>query len=236
MRILAQAGFASRKFPSVLFEKIIEILDPDPHCAALNMAIDEILLGTMAEPTVRIYSWEAPSVSFGYFSRWADVASQWPERDAVRRWTGGGIVLHGDDITYSLLIPKECPLGASRAADSYRAIHKCVARWLTESGVPADLTAGQPKVSDECFVNPAPHDVMAGTQKISGAAQRRTRAGLLHQGSIQPVPGRLRDRCGALPSAFGTAVEKRSLRAEELSAAKVLAARKYGTVDWARKW
>src|SRR5215204_4436537 len=170
----------------VLFHDFVEVLDPEPHDAALNMAIDEVLLTNATMPTLRVYEWNAPSVSFGYFGRHADVAAQWSEREAVRRWTGGGMVLHGDDITYSLFVPKQHALRLSRAADSYLAIHACVAEWMRDSGLDVNLAAGAPKQSEECFANPAPGDVLADEKKISGAAQRRTRIGLLHQGSIQP--------------------------------------------------
>ena len=38
-----------------------------------------------------------------------------------------------------------------------------------------------------CFVEPAKYDVILEGQKIAGAGQRRTRSGLLHQGTLQPV-------------------------------------------------
>jgi lipoate-protein ligase A len=71
----------------------------------MNMAIDEALLESLTLPAVRFYRWQSPALSFGYFGRFADVASYQSERDLVRRWTGGGIVFHGEDLTYSILIP-----------------------------------------------------------------------------------------------------------------------------------
>ena len=60
-------------------------------------------------PLLRVYRWERPAVSFGYFERWEPVREKYPEREAVRRWTGGGVVLHGEDFTYSMLIPRASP-------------------------------------------------------------------------------------------------------------------------------
>ena len=77
--------------------------------AAVNMAIDEALLETAETPSIRFYKWDHPALSFGYFGKFADVASHAPERDLVRRWTGGGIVFHGDDLTYSIVIPEAAP-------------------------------------------------------------------------------------------------------------------------------
>ena len=71
----------------------------------MNMAIDEALLETAVIPTIRFYRWRSPALSFGYFGKFSDVAIYAAERDLVRRWTGGGIVFHGDDLTYSIVIP-----------------------------------------------------------------------------------------------------------------------------------
>jgi lipoate-protein ligase A len=74
--------------------------DPEPKAAALNMAVDEALLISATAPILRFYRWRAPALSFGYFGRYAEVDNQAGGREIVRRWTGGGIVLHGDDLTY----------------------------------------------------------------------------------------------------------------------------------------
>src|SRR5215217_5562272 len=81
--------------------------DAEPRSAAMNMAIDETLLKQTSVPSLRCYQWRKPSVSFGYFGFYADVAEHEPEREIVRRWTGGGIVLHGTDFTYSVVIPAQ---------------------------------------------------------------------------------------------------------------------------------
>src|SRR6059036_2008360 len=79
--------------------------DGAAHSAAMNMAIDEALLEHATAPSIRFYRWHSPALSFGYFGRFADVKSYTRESDLVRRWTGGGIVFHGDDLTYSIVIP-----------------------------------------------------------------------------------------------------------------------------------
>jgi lipoate-protein ligase A len=200
--------------------------DEVPHAAALNMAIDEALLGAIDGPVLRVYRWARPSVSFGYFERWEPVRAAHPERDAVRRWTGGGVVLHGDDLTYSVLVP-----GAGGMAEaSYTFIHGALCAALQDMGIPAlAASSSAPKISQSCFENPVLHDVMAGGKKIAGAAQRRTRLGLLHQGSIQGLE---------LPIGFGAAfaahlaegVYRQSF--DVIAAADKLARQKYATVAW----
>ena len=219
----------------MLFENLREVLDPEPHAAALNMAIDEALLAGASEPLLRVYGWRQPAVSFGYFGKHGEISVAWPTRELVRRWTGGGVVPHGDDVTYSLLVPAGHPIARLGPLESYQAIHEALAQWFATRGIGASLTTGAPKISEECFANPAPHDVLAGGNKIAGAAQRRTRQGLLHQGSIQRVPGMDQWR-DALSSAFCSRVESRSISAEEIDAAQLLVESKYGREEWLRRW
>ena len=214
----------------MLFDELTEVLDPEPHAAALNMAIDEVLLRTARGPLLRVYRWARPAVSFGYFGRHAEVAAAWPDRELVRRWTGGGVVRHGADVTYTLVVPRGCAFFNVRPAESYRAIHEIIAALLAEGGAPIALApTTSTKVSDACLENAARHDVIAGARKIAGAAQRRTRDGLLHQGSIQDQP---RDFAKRLATALAQRVTQRALSAGELDEAATLAAAKYATPHW----
>ena len=88
-----------------LFARLDVYHDLTSRSAALNMAIDEALLEIASGPSIRFYRWDQPALSFGYFGKFADVANHAGEGDIVRRWTGGGIVFHGEDLTYSILIP-----------------------------------------------------------------------------------------------------------------------------------
>ena len=214
----------------MLFEELTEVLDPEPHAAALNMAIDEVLLRTARGPLLRVYRWARPAVSFGYFVKHAEVVSAWPARELVRRWTGGGVVPHGEDVTYTLVVPVACPFFKVRPAESYRAIHEILAALLARDGAPVALApAPGAKVSDACFENAARHDVLAGSRKIAGAAQRRTRDGLLHQGSVQVASRTFAER---LAAALADRVVQRALSAQELADAAALAAAKYATPQW----
>jgi lipoate-protein ligase A len=204
--------------------------DVAPHAAALNMAIDEALLAVARRPVLRVYRWVGPAVSFGYFERWEAVIESYPGWDAVRRWTGGGIVPHGKDFTYSLLIPRRGEVEERAPADSYGIIHGALGRALADAGIlaePAGSSAS--KVSQACFENPVLHDVLVAGRKVAGAAQRRTRGGLLHQGSIQTVE---------LPAGFGGDFAARlagRVRREDFDvslAAEKLVADKYGTRAW----
>ena len=220
----------------MLFDKLTEVLDPEPHDAALNMALDEVLLGHAAGPVLRVYRWARLAVSFGYFGKVVDVEAAWPGREMVRRWTGGGTVPHGADVTYTLLVPRGCAFFWLGAEEAYRAIHERIAALLAEQGRAVRVAAvASAKISDACFENPARYDLLADGGKIAGAAQRRTRAGLLHQGSVQgaALPA---DFSVRLAKAFASKVSGRPLAANELAEARALSARKYATDAWLRRF
>jgi lipoate-protein ligase A len=203
--------------------------DVAPHTAALNMAIDEALPGVITGPVLRLYRWVRPAVSFGYFERWEPIRAAYPDRDAVRRWTGGGVVLHGEDFTYSLLVPSGS-VEEQGPADSYGIIHGALCQALRDAGIAAEVTTtSREKMSQACFENPVPHDVMVGGRKIAGAAQRRTRVGLIHQGSVQGV--RLPVNFGeGFAARLGFTVRRQTF--DVTSEAERLASEKYGSRAW----
>jgi len=206
--------------------------DSEPRSAALNMAIDEALLETAASPTLRFYRWRGPALSFGYFGSYADVAHQRSSREIVRRWTGGGVVPHGADLTYSVIIPASHPFFARSSLAIYSDLHDAIREALQENGIAATLAnAISPKISDECFANAVRADVISQGQKIAGAAHRRSRAGLLHQGSIQKakLPDRFRND---LARAICDRFEGKALSRELIDRATTIAEAKYGTIEW----
>ena len=179
-----------------MLEKLQVYDDLEPRSAALNMAVDEALLETSPAPILRFYRWRRPSFSFGYFGRYAEVDDQSGDREIVRRWTGGGIVPHGADLTYSVIIPASDPFFAHTSLEIYAKLHDSIRLALRAHGVEAILAnSAEAKVSEDCFANAVRADVMSNGRKIAGAAHRRSRAGLLHQGSIQQgdLPSRFRD-------------------------------------------
>jgi len=219
-----------------LFDFLEFISDPQPRPAAMNMAIDEILLEKISVPALRVYRWLRPAVSFGCFEKYSAVEKRYSGREFVRRWTGGGIVLHGEDFTYSLLVPSDCALADMSPAHSYSAIHESLAQTMTDAGVPAFLTSDvSQNNSSACFENAVPHDIMLDNRKIAGAAQRRTRNGLLHQGSIQGVelPANFAE---GLAASLAAKVSQRSVTPSEVSAALALAESKYAAQQWTRKF
>lgn len=209
--------------------------DLQPLPAALNMAVDEALLESATEPVLRFYRWRRPSISFGYFGRYAEAASQANGREIVRRWTGGGIVPHEDDLTYTIIVPAADPFFARSSLEVYAAIHDAIRRALEANGVAALLANSvSPKVSENCFANAVRADVISDGHKIAGAAHRRSRAGLLHQGSIQRrnLPEQFRMDFAQL---LCDRHERRTLSSPVMERASEIAKAKYGTDEWLRR-
>ena len=215
-----------------IFASLNVYRDSDSRSAALNMGIDEALLETAGTPSIRFYKWDHPALSFGYFGKFSDVMSYSAERDLVRRWTGGGIVLHGDDLTYSIVLPATDRAFSESSTSIYETIHKALRAALAANGQSAELAMnGAPKISESCFANPVRADVFLNGNKIAGAAQRRTRRGLLQQGSIQNVT-----ICNDFPERFanelGDVIKHIDLDAALRARAADIAEQKYATRAW----
>ena len=186
-------------------------LDLLPHRtagAAENMAADFLLLQRYPQTSharFRHYDWRAPAFTFGYSQKIAYVRDQLaalaPDEhlDLTRRPTGGGVVDHRDDWTFALVIPRGHALYDARATESYRQVHAALVEALRNQGQPvilkercepaAEGAACEPGPTI-CFVRPELYDVLHAdtAAKVAGAAQKRSKHGLLFQGSIaKPV-------------------------------------------------
>ncbi len=163
------------------------------NCATMNMAIDEAILIAQKDkpsPSLRFYDWETPAFSFGYFqdiSKEVDVDVCQKERiELVKRMTGGGTVVHGWDLTYSLILPRHS--GEMSVSETYQSICNCLVKAFVNLGIPAYCFGSKPNVQQPtqniCLTNPAEHDVMHNDKKIAGVSVRRNRNGIMFQGYI----------------------------------------------------
>jgi lipoyl(octanoyl) transferase len=167
-------------------------LPSGPGDPAFNMALDEALLQAMprlGQPVLRFYAWTEPAASFGYFQRYADIERMTLLRPLVRRPTGGGLVPHDADWTYSLGFPPSDEWYSLTATESYRHVHEWIQAAFAKFQVTTELApACQKSQAGQCFRGHEKFDLLWRGQKLAGAAQRRTRDGLLIQGSVQPPP------------------------------------------------
>lgn len=162
------------------------------------MAVDASLLYTLPKgiAAFRHYGWTEPAITFGYTQRIAEVQAVFPQDLRLcRRLTGGGIVDHRNDWTYALALQAELPAAQIPATELYGTIHSCIQQTLEDQSIQSQLApcpracghipTTPPEGPNQCFVQPTANDVIRpdGT-KIAGAAMKRSREGLLLQGSI----------------------------------------------------
>ena len=165
---------------------------------AFNMALDEALLEASAhigKPVLRFYGWTEPAATFGYFQKYAEVGRATRLRPLIRRPTGGGLVPHDADWTYSLVFPRGHEWHSLEAEESYRRVHEWIQSAFAKLNVTTELALcsqesaiRNPQSAIGCFIGYTKFDLLWNGKKIAGAAQRRNKLGLLIQGSVQPPP------------------------------------------------
>jgi len=174
----------------------IRLLQDPPLNGSTNMARDESLLVRVGErrsaPTLRLYRWDPPTISLGYFQRYADYAALPPPLDTlavVRRQTGGGAILHDLELTYSLTLPLDHELLGRGPNRVYELVHDAVRGCCRDLGIESSRCgftddSGPHRGPFFCFARRHRYDLVVGDDKVAGSAQRRTRSALLQHGSI----------------------------------------------------
>ena len=243
----------------------LRVLNDPPHDGPTNMARDEALMtlvGTaQSPPTLRLYQWGRPTISLGYFQHYADYESLLPPAGGlpvVRRFTGGGAILHDQELTYSLTLPVGHPLLADGPSRLYELAHDAVIETLTSLGLLTTRCgtsddSGAAKGPFFCFQRRHCYDVLLGGDKIAGSAQRRTRTAVLQHGSIvlsnrfaqqptaiveRPFEESIRSVSSAMVDAFariaGVSCISGEWSNEEITAAAALHD-KYVGAEWTRR-
>jgi lipoate-protein ligase A len=222
-----------------MFETIDLILRGEGCDGPMQMALDEVMLRSVSRPTLRIYQWSGPCVTFGYFQSLQAVRQSYPGIPLVRRWTGGGMVEHGSDLTFSLMIPRDEAAASMPPALFYRELHRRIAGWLSSFASSEVRLAGEDDIQSGplCFTAPAGDDLLLSGHKILGGAQRRSAGALLYQGSIQNLQGLAGVSLEsldylAMASALCGKAEERILTKGVLAEANLLAAKKYRSREW----
>lgn len=175
-----------------------EVLFSGMGSAQHHMDIDHSLLqdiSNIGHPILRFYDWEGPCATYGYFIKPMDYLNpsgieKWGLK-LGRRPTGGGIVFHLTDLAFSVLVPAAHPAYSRNTLENYSFVNKHVARAMVsfKKGLTPTLLQAEEKPVDVvcrhfCMAKPTIYDVMIDGKKVGGAAQRQTREGFLHQGTI----------------------------------------------------
>jgi lipoate-protein ligase A len=237
-------GWCGNQFsiPSMV---LFYVLHSVANNSAYNMACDEALLEAMPRlgtALLRFYSWTEPAASFGYFQKISDVERMTSLRPLVRRSTAGGVVPHDADWTYSLVFPTVHEWYSLTAIQSYERVHRWIQSAFAELNIATELASQRRKgEAGQCFIGYEKFDVLWHGEKIAGAAQRRTRDGLLIQGSVQPPPIRLRrgdwEKAMQEIAADANGVEWSNFIPDKLLNERIgyLAAQKYSQAGYSRK-
>jgi lipoate-protein ligase A len=170
------------------------ITDKAPLRGSLNMAVDEYLFAQARkrdETFLRFYRWEKATVSLSYGQEAARAAyldfCRANGIDIVRRMTGGKVVLHLRELTYSLA-SSDTETFTPTLQDSYQLISLALIKGLALMGLSARLApASSPTYVRgimPCFTFPARGEVEIGGRKIIGSAQKRTGAAFIQHGSV----------------------------------------------------
>lgn len=172
--------------------------------AQANMDLDHELLKKLepsSRPILHFYEWEGLCASHGYFIQPYEYLNQEgatrQRLQLARRPTGGGIVFHLTDFAFSLLVPASHSGYSVNTLDNYAWVNRKVMEAIEEfSGIKSSLLAGgsdsyPPECRNFCMALPTIFDIIVDGRKVGGAAQRKTKAGFLHQGTISlTVPPR----------------------------------------------
>lgn len=157
-----------------------------------NMACDEVMCETMpCNYILRFYKWKREGITFGFSQRYNSVIATIDDKrktyDITRRPTGGGIVIHENDLTFSLIFysPEEF-----NPTNTYHMLHSSIYSEYIRNGFSVSILnyKAQYDVNNptmECFKKPVDMDIMVNDKKILGGALRKFSDYMLYQASLQ---------------------------------------------------
>ncbi len=166
------------------------VIQHDSLSAKENMATDDALLSSYEdgnEPILRLYSWEN-SFTIGVSQKFENypITSVY-KGNYAKRITGGGVLFHGHDLSYSLVIPTSL-LEGFNIKESYEKICSFLLKFYEKLGLDAkyvkDFEGMELSKNEYCQVGFEAYDILVNGKKIGGNAQRRTKKAIFQHGSI----------------------------------------------------
>lgn len=175
---------------------LLKIIDTGENHAQTNMDIDDNLLQAMGvgdSPILHLYRWKKESITYGHFIKKSNFFDMEKVNknffELAKRPTGGGIIFHSWDYTFSFIVPSSHKQFSTNTLENYQWINQVVLNAIQDL-YPAPLSIYKKSVACKgngkyfCMAKPTIYDILLGEKKVVGAAQRRRRHALLHQGSI----------------------------------------------------
>lgn len=159
----------------------------------INMAMDEAVMIELQRgfslPLLRVYKWNPPTITIGYFQKAEEIDFDQCRKDGigvVRRITGGRAVLHWEELTYSILFTME-DFTPFQKKEIFTFIARCLVDSLSLLGIRSNIvekSRGNLKSAD-CFAAPAQFEVESASQeKLIGSAQTMKGGVVLQHGAI----------------------------------------------------
>jgi len=239
--------------------KNFRFLDVPYFSPAQNMALDEALMQNFTSkttPIFRLYTWENNAFSIGRFQDLSKISNfDSFGKNFTRRITGGGLLLHGFDVSYSLIIPS-LRLANKSVKQGYEFLCSFLYTFYRKLGLEIDFA--KDILSDKlassvfCQVGFEPYDIIIQGKKIGGNAQKRSKNFIYQHGSIplhvdsRPFSGTSLEALGiklsvqeakellkqAFQSTFDIMLTPSELTNKELAAFESLHVNKYTTKEW----
>lgn len=150
----------------------------------MNMEIDEVLFKEICvkrkESGFRLFGWDGEWVSFGRNQKPPSTSIP-----SVRRPTGGGIVFHKEDTSFSFFISKVSSLWSFNPMRVYLRITNLIKESLEKLGFEISYSHSKEKSgTDYCFERALPHELVMRDKKIMGCSLVKRKEGILGQGTI----------------------------------------------------
>ena len=158
-----------------------------------NMAADETMLESAERgvASLRLYGWSEATLSLGYFQpeRLRHTDPLLARLPYVRRPTGGATLVHEHELTYALTLPAGPPwqVRGEPVVSWLGRLHSILSAALCRLGVPSRAWPEPKDRSFEgvlCFEDLTPGDLVLGSDKVVGSAQRRRHGALLQHGAV----------------------------------------------------
>ena len=216
-----------------------------------QMAADEIMCDNKPEKFIlRFYNWKEKGITFGYSQRHdfvSDAARNENKQNfpMTRRPTGGGIVYHETDLTFSFIF--HLPGEFFKPVETYRRVHNAINSQYAEAG--KDLNLLEKKESNydinnpimDCFQKPVDMDILCEGKKALGGALRKFGDYMLYQASLQMAEVRENSDfhkdiiAKALSKEFNISWIDENLKDTHLETLEKLAQSKYLTDEWNKR-
>ena len=168
-----------------------------PAPAEYNMALDKAILERYFKdgaPVFRVYRFNQPSFTYGVSQNASsELCLEKCATDGVgvaKRMTGGGVLFHNNDITYSFVCSKLDVGEPEEVFVSYREICVFLLRFYQSLGLKADFALSVEGFKDVsathslCSASHEKFDIVINGRKLGGNAQKRKRQVIFQHGVI----------------------------------------------------